>query len=142
MFSNDVYSNIEKIRNNAILWKWIWSWTFVYPDKWIIKISTWWTSWTIRWYFSSWWILQDYSDFKVNFINQYSKISKLICYDIKKTNPNIHSNIDIEITWNAISLSWCTIPNNKILDIETNYKNFKKIVRINTINWIIEKINN
>lgn len=142
MFSNDIYSNIEKVRNNALLWKWVWSWTFIYPDKWVIKVWTWWTNWTITWHFYTWWVLQNYDEFKVNFIDENSKISKLTCYDITKSNPNNITNIDIEIIWNSISLSWCSNPNNKILDIETSYKNFKKIVRINTITWIIEKVNN
>lgn len=143
MFSNDIYSNIEKVRNNSLLWKWVSSWTLIqYPEKWLVKIWTWWTNWTISWFFSTWWILTNYNEFKVNFINANAKINKLTCYNITKNNPNTKSNIDIEMIWNTITLSWCTTPDNKILDIETNYKWFKKVIRINTINWVIEKIDN
>lgn len=143
MFSNDVYSNIEKVRNNSLLWKWVVNWTSMqYPDKWVISIWTLGANWTISWMYSTWWTLKNYSDFKVNFIDTHSKINKLTCYDITKNNPSVKSSIDIEIIWSSLSISWCTTPNNKILDIETGYKNFKKVIRINAISWMIEKVDN
>lgn len=140
MFSNDIYSNIETIRNNSLLGKWIFDGVeIIHPKKWSIQISTWSTSWAIQGFYSTGWALQNYKDFNVNFVDINSKISKLTCYNISKTNALVKPNVDLEIVWNALTLSWCTSPNNKILDITTDYKGFIKIIRINSVSWIIEK---
>lgn len=141
-FTNEVFTKIETVRNNSLLWKWLPDWTnMIHPDEWILDFSTWTTtSWTASLLYLSWWNLLNYNDFKINFIdNNYSKISKLTCYDVTWANPESFSNIKLEIYWSNLSLSWCTSPNDKILDIETKYKWLSKIIRINTVSWIIEK---
>lgn len=140
MFSNSIYSNIETLRTNSLLGKWIFDGVeIIHPKKWSIQISTWSTNSTIQGFYSTGWALQKHKDFNVNFVNTTSKISLLTCYNISKTTAIAKTNVDLEIIWNALTLSWCTSPNNKILDITSDYKGITKIIRINTVSWVIEK---
>lgn len=139
-FSNEVYTNIEVVRNNSLLWKWVLNgWSLTYPNKWIIHLETNTGTWKILWYYTTGWPLLPHNDFTVKWIDSHSKISKLTCFDIAWANPNVVSSAQIEFVWNTVSLSWCTSPNNKILDIETTYKEFSRIIRVNTVSWLIEK---
>ncbi len=139
LFSNDIFTNIEKVRNNALFWKWVWSWsTLTYPEKWIINLDTNWNG-SISAKYSSWWTIYNYNDFRVDFLNQNSKISQLKCLSIDNLNSETWSYVDIEISKNNITLSWCSSPNDKILEITTNYKAFTNTIKLNTVSWLLEK---
>lgn len=143
MFANNIFTNIENIRNNALLWRWVWSGTtFTHPEKWVVTISTLpngTQSGSVKvWYFS-WGTNHNYSDFFIDFINQNSQIALLTCKDIEwnEQSPAIN-NIDIEFSWNTTTLSGCT-QQHKILEIQTKYKTFEKTIKINSTTGLIEK---
>lgn len=139
MFTNSIFSNIETIRNNSLLWKWMWTWTtMIYPEKWVVNISKTW-SWKIENFYQSWWISYNYKEININFINDFSKISEIKCRDINWNWYEIINNIDIEFSGKNITLSWCTYPNDKLLELTTNYKSFSKTIKLSKVTWLIEK---
>ena len=148
-----IISQIETIRNNSILWKWIWV-NLDVPEKYEIHIwNTW--SWNIKLYYNTWWVNTEY-DFvkKINFWNNYEYISKMNCLSLE-INPSTkkYTIIDDEdgdnniqdwtwkliFEWANISLSWaCDKAEAKILQVEVTRKQFKRTFQINTLNWLIE----
>lgn len=139
MFTNNIFSNIETIRNNSLLWKWMWSWVkMFYPEKWVVNISKTW-SWKIENFYQSWWISYNYKEININFINDFWKISEIKCRDINWNWYEIINNIDIEFSGKNITLSWCTYPNDKLLELTTNYKSFSKTIKLSKVTWLIEK---
>lgn len=139
-FSNDIFLNIEKIRNNALFWKSILEWWVLKtPSTWKINVQS---GTTINAFYSNWWSFLYYWDLKVIFPDRFAKVSKISCFNIKRNSvPDIKTNIDIIIKWAEMSLSGCTSsPNDKILEIENSYKNLKRVIRINSVTWLIEKI--
>ena len=68
-----IVSQIEEIRNNSLLWKWIWT-ELIVPKKYRIDFSTSW-SWVISTKYYSW-SYMDYNlfDKKVSFIRDFLKI--------------------------------------------------------------------
>lgn len=142
LFTNSIFTSIESVRNNSLLWKWVWSWTILnHPDKWIINISTN-NSWSINFKYLNAWVEKNLEEFWVNFINRFSSIKQLSCKNLDWTNPSNHTNIDLEFSGNNLSLSWCNLPEQRILEITTNYKNFENIININSTTWLIQKIKN
>lgn len=135
LFLNNIFTTIEKIRNDSLIWKWVWT-DLIYPEKWIISLST---TGNLNISYLSWTTTIPYEDFNIDYINNSAYISKLKCFSIDKNFSTTTSNVDIEITWSNLSLSWCSSPNYKILEITTKYKNFENIIRLNTVSWVLEK---
>lgn len=137
-FSNSIYNNIENIRNTTLIWKWFWSGaTFFYPEKIILNINT--LNNTISWSYLKSWIIYNLPNFLVEFPDKYAFIEKLTFKNLDETNSSNWQSIWIEFVWNTINFSWANI-NQKILEIETNYKWFKNIIKINSTTWVMEKI--
>jgi prepilin-type N-terminal cleavage/methylation domain-containing protein len=140
ILSNDVFSSIESVRNNSLLWKWILTWLTT-PEKSIINLQTDW-SWSIKInYFS--WVLSTtpmLSQTWITFWN-FSSLSKIICNTSDLSDSGSVANLDLVIEWSSLSLSWCTTSTSwTILDIKTKYKTFEETIRINSISWIMEKL--
>lgn len=142
MFANNIFTSIENIRNNALLWRWIGSGnTFTHPEKWIVRFSTLLNgtqSGSIQATYLSWVVDYPYNDLKVDFINQNSQIAQLTCTNIDGSNSQTWNIIDIEFSWNTTTLSWCN-NTHKILEIQTKYKNFEKTIKINSTTGLMEK---
>ena len=135
IFTNNLKNNIEKIRNNSLSGKWILSNSYV-PEKWKIEYSTS-NSWTI---ISSTYNWTDWTKYEENnFLNGYN-ISKINCLQINKTvDEDISSSTwTIEFEWSKLKLNWCTNTSSKILEIVVNYRWYKKILQVNSLNWLIE----
>ncbi len=142
LFTNNIFTSIESVRNNSLLWKWVLSWSLlVHPEKWIINISTN-NSWSISSKYLNNWVEKNLDDFSVSFINSFANINKLTCKNLDWTNSSIGTNIDLEFSWNELSLSWCNSPEQRVLEITTKYKNFENIININSTTWLIQKIKN
>jgi len=141
MFTNNVFTNIETIRNNSLLGKWIWSWAILtHPKKWTVNINSNATGSIYATYTSG--SIRPVESFSVDFINQYSKIAELKCESIDGVNSSTGNSIQIDFSWNTLSFTgntWCT-SDKKILKIKTQYKNFDKTIKINSITWLIEKL--
>jgi len=138
-FSNEIYSNIETVRNNSLIWRWIWT-DLIHPTQTIININTA-NSWSININYYSW-TTSSLSNSWISLI-PFSSISKLNCKNITENQSWTITNIDLIINWSNLSLSWCTWSFSwAILDITAKYKNLEKIIRINTVTSLIEKIDN
>lgn len=138
MFTNNVFTSIETVRNNALLGKWVGSGSiFTHPEKWVIKLSSVWTG-SIQAEYQSGTNIYPLWDFRVDFVNQNTKISELRCKSID--GPSLTGSlIDIEISGKTMSFSGCS-NDQKILQIKTEYKNFHKVIEVNSITWLIEKL--
>lgn len=138
---NTIYGNIETVRNNSLLWKWISSGsTLIHPSKWVIKLDTIWSGHIIG-YYSTGWSLAQYGWFW-NFSVPNSQVQELKC--INMTNSTLFhtgTQIDIEMVGSTITFSWCTAPNNGILDIKLRHASTFKIIRMNTVTGLMQKIN-
>ena len=135
-----IVSQIEEIRNNALLWKWIWTDLFV-PEKYKIDFSTSW-SWIISTQYLSWTYL-DYNLFnkRIEFLNDFSSISEVKCLKLDKSLWNSLTNTQtwtIFIKWANMSLSWSCDSTTKILELNIKRKSDTKKIQINTLNWLIE----
>lgn len=143
LFINNIFTSIESVRNNSLLWKWVLSWSIlVHPEKWIVSVSTN-NSWSINSKIKNGATTTINTDFSVNFINSFANIKELTCKNLDWTNSSSWiTNIDLEFSWNELSLSWCNSPEQRVLEITTKYKNFENIININSTTWLIQKIKN
>lgn len=137
IFTNSIKSEYESTRNNALIWKWIWT-DLIVPEKWRIEYSKS-NSWTI--------ITSTYDWINWNKIDnilfeEWYYISKISCLELDET---LNNEIDtwtwiVEFNWSNISLSWdCTNQKSKILELEFTFKAEKNTLTINSLNWLIEK---
>ncbi len=138
IFLNQVRSNIETTINNSLTGKAI-IWMNV-PKYWKITINnsynwTWFWTWNLIIKFWSW-TFQTSTWLTIKTKKFYS-ISNIKCINLKwDSTSNINSwTLNIE-NWNIININWCPY-NQKILKFDLKYKNFKKIISINSINNII-----
>jgi len=139
IFSNKIINNYESIRNNALLWKWIWS-SLEVPEKWKIDFSNTW-DWKIISYYYSWW-LSDRIEYKDNKFEEYYEINNIKCSKLNWTEIYNLTNETwtIEIKWSDITLTWaCNNDKYKILNLVIGYKGFQESLEINILNWIVDK---
>jgi len=137
---NKIISQIEKLRNDALLWKWIWT-NLIVPKKYKIDFSTSW-SWKINYYYFDWTYKKyDFFDKKVNFWNNFEKIKSIKCLKINWDNLNPLTNSEtwtIIIEWNTLSLSGKCKPKSRILELEIQKRQISKKIWINTVNWLVQ----
>lgn len=138
---NTIYGNIETVRNNSLLWKWVLSGsTLIHPSKWVIKLDTFWSGHILGYYSTNWWLNQ-YGGFW-NFIIPNSQVQELKCININNSTLfHTGTQIDIEMIGSTIAFSGCSAPNNGILDIKLRHSNTFKIIRMNTVTGLMQKIN-
>jgi len=131
--SNMIFNQINKVKTESLLWKWIWE-DLIFPDERIIKINTW---NLITWYLSGWINIElENSIFLENF-----EIDNIKCFDYNKVNSWSINSIDLIFRWYDLSFSWCDNSfSGAILEFETKYKkqNINKFY-INSISWILKK---
>jgi len=134
-FYYKVKSEIETIKNNSLVWKWIWI-SLIVPKEWKIDFSS--GANTIPTYYS-WVTWINYNHIKVE--NLY-KIKSIICSNLDWTSTwNLSWNTwSVIISWLNISLSWCTDLNYKSLKITTWYKELEKTLEINTVSWVLKDL--
>lgn len=138
IFSNKVISNIETIRNNALLWKWAWI-NLDIPPEWKIDISSA-NSWSLSVSFLSW---ATWYSFPENSLitNRPYQIDNIQCVSLNHTNTWSF----LGWTWTIIvskwdlSLSWCSDSNNKIIKFDTIFTKDDFTIEVNTLNWLIRK---
>lgn len=141
MFSNNIFTSIETIRNNSLLGKWVWSGSIMtHPEKWTVNITSNGTGSISANYTSG--TTFPVSTFSVDFINQHGRIAGLSCETIDGASTSTGNSVAIDFTWNTLSFTgntWCS-SDKKILKIKTQYKTFEKTIKINSITWLIEKL--
>lgn len=141
-FNNQIVTNIEAVRNNAINWKWVLSWTtLINPNKFNINLNL---NNMTSWYDSSYNNLSNETN--VSFSN-LNKILSIKCTNINwsiptDTNPTIN-NLNLNFTSNSILTNCWNINNSvwKIIIIKTISWDFKKTIKFNTVTWIVSKEN-
>jgi prepilin-type N-terminal cleavage/methylation domain-containing protein len=139
IFTNNIKSNFETIRNSSLLWKWIWT-DLSLPDKWKIEYSTS-NSWTIVNSTYSW----SRSELDNNLIFKPGfSISNIKCLQLDWITQNKDLSTSwtwiIEFIWSEMKFIWdCTEHiTSKILELKVKNKSETKILQINTLNWLVE----
>ena len=137
-----IKSTYENIRNNALAWKAIWT-NLEIPKYWKMNISK----------NNNWTITTEAYDDSNNIIYTWSvfipkdyEISSIKCWEYKQdkslydemTNTwtikfsGINLKLDINSDWN------CDENKDKVLEITIKNKVEKKVITINTLNWLVE----
>jgi len=137
-----VKTNLEDIRNNALLWKGVWN-NLEIPAKWKIHFST----------NNSWTILSEAFNESGSIISSTNlffqkdmEINKIKCWELFKPKSSyrlLNSTWTIEFNWINIKLdlTWntdCNQNKDKILELIINNKTDNQVLEINTVNWLIE----
>lgn len=135
-YRNEVFSILEKTRNDSLLWKSL-SWNnLIIPTKRVITItkSNWTNSWTVSLKNYSWSSLINWYDESITIPKNFS-INNLYC-----SWSQLSWNMEIEYTWNQITLSWSSCNQNTVTwEIEVKYKALTWTISINTISNLIQK---
>jgi len=141
IFSNKIITLFEKVRNNSLLWKGIWT-NMQVPEKWKIEFSNAWNWQILTSYYLSW--ATDWTIYDNNVFDTLFEIKELECTNINNTNTEsiLNWTWTIEINWSKLSLNWdCTDISHKKIITTVRYKNnFEEKIEINTINWLINKL--
>ncbi len=139
IFLNKINSNITTAINNSLIWKWI-NANIDTPKFWKININS---NWNWNWYWtwniivSYWsWTFQTASWLTIK-APKFYQITNIKCSNLDNTNSTSENNINLYVQNWDITLSWCTNTNAKILNFDVLYKNFKKHVKINSVNNIL-----
>ena len=138
IFYNKIRSNIESVTNYSLIWKAIDS-NMNIPKYWKVNIdsnSAWVWLWTWQILVSYWsWTFQTHTWFSIKSPKFYA-ITNIQCSTLQnsKTNSN---NIKLLIENWDIKISNCPNTNDKIVEFDIKYKNYKKHLKINSVNNII-----
>ena len=136
IFTGDIVSKIETVRNNALIGKWIWT-DVETPESWDLIISDT-SSWSLETRYSLWGRTIDSEEYSVTPDNFYS-IWNLRCIQLDGTTSEIISpDATITIDGSNMILSWCSNDNFKILEFTTSYRQWNQSVSINTLSWLVE----
>jgi len=144
-----IVSQIETVRNNSLLGKWIWE-NLEIPKNYELHIwNTW--SWKIVIYYNTWSTDSEKQIYNlekdIKFWDNFENISKMTCLDIKwniVTDEDNDNNIKnwtgiIKFEWKNLTILWaCDKPKSKIFEFEITRKTHKQNIQINTLNWLIE----
>lgn len=134
LFKNSIVSKFETVRNNSMMWKWIWP-NLDHPKLWKITFSTWTT--VMKTQYNTWAGLVD--DTENTITDTTRSISKISCLKIDNTFLNNVSSWVVLIKWDQLSLTWwCNDPLAKKLQMNFNYKNEIWTWTINIVNGLIE----
>lgn len=135
IFASNIRSDIETVKNYALIWKWIGTGLTV-PDEWKISISTN-NSWTLETSYLSLWVRNRLDEYSINW-DTFNKIKELSCEKLDWSSVLAMTGGTIIFnSWN-MTLTWCTNNIHKIINIKTSYKNFENNLSLNTVNWVIK----
>jgi len=142
IFTNKIISEIERIRNNSLVWKWIWV-NLNVPKLWKIEFNSWWnwtSSWNVITSYYSWstWIQENKLIIDKNFA-----LKNINCIAVD-WNINILTTAEtwaILFEWWKYSLTWCVFcPSNySNIEIETMSKLFTWSINFDIVSWLIKK---
>ncbi len=129
LFTNEVVSKLETIRNNALIGKWV-GINVETPDLWEIDIND---NEMVSKYDG---VISD--DYSISFIPWYT-ITPIECSPLDESTVETVSWVaTISITGRDLEISSGCSDTNKILTLTPSYKSFQKVIRINTVSWLIE----
>lgn len=135
IFTNDIITNIETVRNFAFQGKGIGA-SLETPDQWSIEISANGNGAILTQY--SWGINGIYEPTSFVVPNGY-EITNLLCTDLERNSvENISGTGTIIFTNTTASLIWCD-PRLKVMELTAQHSGYSHTIEINTINGIIQK---
>ena len=137
IFTNKIIANYENIRNDSLIWKWLWS-DFDIPKEWKIEYSL----------NNNWEIITNYKDdsdvwnnyWNIKFEKDF-KMTKINCKKLDWTSQTPSpSQASIVFNWSNLSLSGSCDDDTRILELIIENSTNNSTLNINTINWLIEVI--
>jgi len=134
-FFYQIKNNIETTKNNALIWKEIKlaDNSKIVPKKWRIDFNNS-ASGSIKTYY------QNNSDTFINYPENNILTKKHYQIIISNNWSKLSDTWSLLIEWWNLNLTWSTILwSDKVLEIETKYKNLSKKFSINTISGVIEE---
>ena len=134
IFTNEIVSKIETVRNNALIGRWIGS-SLETPDSWEIQISDI-SSWSVQTSYNLWGGPISSNEYSI-IPNAFYSIWDMRCIQLDGTSE-ANWNATININGNEMSLSGCSNDGFKILEFTTSYRDLTQAVQINTLSWLIE----
>jgi len=151
MFDNEIITQIEQIRDFALIWKWVLDGSnrLVVPDRWDIVLSP------SDWGTSKWKIVSRYYLDSSNTNTVYKEydaknpflIETITCKELDNTDNDIanNENVTLIFKWSKISLDTTTNPANcqdEIKEIILSTDILKKVqwkITINKLSWVIQR---
>lgn len=142
IFTNKIISEIERIRNNSLIWKWIWT-ILIVPKQWKIEFNSWWnwtSSWNVITSYYSWstWIQENKLIIDKNFA---LKNINCIAVDWTITTLTTAQTWAILFEWWKYSLTWSISCQSKFsnIEIETFSKWYSWSINFDVVSWLIKK---
>ncbi len=137
IFTNKIITNIETLRNNSLIWRWV-DWNLNTPYLTKITLTTSW-SWKLIVEYNTWASLPLINNTEYSIIPEkpYS-IDKIECLKIDDTSDWATSSWIISIIWDKLSLSWCPNTSRK-LKVTTKLIENDESFSINVVNWLVIK---
>lgn len=137
IFTNKIIWKLDTTKNYSLVWKWIWI-NLETPKHFMVEISTW---NYLKTYFNTWTLDQIYSELSINPFDNFYELKSIECKNADLSNITNTDTINLFYKWSNITLSWCSDNYQKIVDLELYYKWFSNKLRLNTISWVLEKVN-
>ena len=142
IFTNSISSEIERVRNNSLIWKWVWV-ELNLPNKRKIDFSISW-SWVMITSYSTWTVLGADKWQKDNslYIKDWYSIDTINCPS--PLFPSIPITLTATESWTIVFEGWDINLANDCLSaleitINSSYANNSNIIEFNTINWLIKR---
>lgn len=138
IFTNKIVSNIETVRNNSLIWRWVWI-KLEQAQNWKVEMLVW-DSWNLSTFYSTWVYIKE-NNLSFDFEN-FAKIESINCL---KLDNSVVENINswswkIIFTWGSFAFSWGTnCSNSKKIKLNLRFKEDIQTIEINSVNWLITK---
>jgi Tfp pilus assembly protein FimT len=134
ILSNTIISQIETVRTNALIWKWVLSLEkLIVPKRRKIDISKN-DSWSIITSYendSDMWIIDETIELKDD---KFKSISEINCRDTTSVDT-----WTLIFKWDNYSFSGNCLEKETKISIKIEYKELTQTIEFNRINWLIEK---
>lgn len=134
--TSEIYNLIERVRNDSLLWKWIWT-SLKLPDWYKIELTK--DSekkWSFKSFYLSGWTYTQLDSIETEW---NERIKETVCTDIDWWNrTNDLNNIEIILIWEDIKFTWCTYETNKIIRFIVRYNWYEKEIIINSVSWLMD----
>ncbi len=138
IFTNKIVSNIETVRNNSLIWRWVWT-KLEQAKNWKVEMLVW-DSWNLSTFYSTWVYIKE-NNLSFDFEN-FAKIESIDCL---KLDNSVVENINswswkIIFTWGNFAFSWGTnCYTSKKMKLNIKFKDDIQTIEINSVNWLITK---
>lgn len=130
-----ISSILEETRNNALIWRWVWT-NFTTPSEWKIIINNSTPQGTVVSQYNTSW----YTSYRNWAAVSPFTIREIRCKDINGWSSEMSSNVELSFQKSSINISsWsCTQAKAKIIEIDFGNSRIFKTIQMNTISWVIE----